>query len=157
MPTLGSNTLLRDAALGFVAGVIAVLLFHQIMVFILSLIGMTASTPYSMRPVPPFGVPTILNQMFWGGLWGVVFALIVDRLPRTWPLWAVGILFGWLGPMMVTWFVMAPIRGNPVAAGWVPSRMLVTALIAGSFGLGVALIFTLLRSRFSGTRSPLRI
>ena len=36
---------------------------------------------YSMRPIPPFGVPQILSQAFWGGIWGIVFALAVPRLP----------------------------------------------------------------------------
>src|SRR5436190_19983751 len=28
---------------------------------------------------PPFGVPEVLSQSFWGGVWGIVFLLIVPR------------------------------------------------------------------------------
>ena len=48
----------------------------------LSTVGMIQSPVYAMRGVPPYGVPTIVNQMFWGGLWGLLFAAIVDMLPH---------------------------------------------------------------------------
>ena len=144
----------RDLALGFLAGAIAVLVVHQVMIIILTQFGMIRGTPYSMRPVPPFGVPTILNQMFWGGLWGMVFAAILDRLPARWPLVLVGLAFGVLGPVLFGWFVVAPIKGLPVAAGWNPARMLNSILINGPFGIGAVYIFVYLRSWITGL--PLR-
>ena len=56
----------RDLVLGFLAGALAVVLFHQGMVVLLSTIGLIQSRVYTLQGVPPFGVPTILNQMFWG-------------------------------------------------------------------------------------------
>jgi hypothetical protein len=134
----------RDLVFGFIAGALAVVAFHQMMVFILSNIGMIQSQVYSMRGVPPYGMPTILNQMFWGGLWGVLFAAIADTLPH-WPLLILGFVFGVLGPVLASWFVVAPIKGNPIAAGWVPLRMLASILINGFWGIGLALIYTELR------------
>ncbi|HEX2215430.1 MAG TPA: hypothetical protein VHG27_01850, partial [Xanthobacteraceae bacterium] len=93
-----------------------------------------------------------LNGMFWGGLWGVVFALIVDRVPRTIPTWIFGLIFGAIGPVLVLWFVVFPLRGQPVAAGFMPVRMLVHIILHALFGLGVALFFTWLRAWMSGTR-----
>ena len=58
--------------LGFIAGALATLVFHQGMVLILNTAGIIPVQPYSMRPIPPFGVPALLNSMFWGGLWGIV-------------------------------------------------------------------------------------
>src|SRR5262245_30273143 len=59
----------RHLMYGFLAGALAVATFHQGMVFVLSIVGVIQSHVYALRGVPPFGVPTILNQMFWGGLW----------------------------------------------------------------------------------------
>ena len=64
----GTPSRARDLVFGFIAGALAVVAFHQVMVFVLSNVGMIQSQVYSMRGVPPYGVPTILNQMFWGGL-----------------------------------------------------------------------------------------
>jgi hypothetical protein len=102
----------RDLALGFIAGALAVVTFHQVMVLILSSVGLIQSRVYAMRGVPPFGVPTILNQMFWGGLWGLLFAAVGDTLPR-WPLLLLGFSFGVLGPVLASWFVVAPLQGHP--------------------------------------------
>jgi hypothetical protein len=132
--------LARRFVLGFVAGAVAVLAFHQVVVLLLGLLGAIPPRAYAITPVPPFSVPTIVNSLFWGGLWGVVFALIADRLPRAWPLWLSGLVFGLLGPLMFNWFVVAPLKGQAMAAGFVPLRMYPGVLILGAFGIGVALI-----------------
>ena len=51
----------RDLVLGFIAGALAVVTFHQVMVFMLSTVGLIQSRVYVMRGVSPFGVPTIVN------------------------------------------------------------------------------------------------
>jgi len=139
--------------LGFLAGALAVMTFHQGMVFLLSTVSLIQSRVYAMRDVPPFGVPTILNQMFWGGLWGLLFAAIADTLPA-WPLLLLGFTFGVLGPVLASWFVVAPLKGTPVAAGWVPQRMLAGVLINGCWGIGMVLIYAGLRRWASRPRQP---
>jgi len=139
--------------LGFIAGALAVVVFHQVMVFILSTVGLIQSQVYAMRGVPPFGVPTIVSQMFWGGVWGMLFAAVTDMLPP-WPLLLLGFTFGVLGPVLVSWFVVAPLKGTPIAAGWVPQRMLAGILINGFWGIGVALIYAGLRRLGSRPRLP---
>lgn len=137
----------RVLLIGFVAGALATATFHQVAVLILANAGLIQATPYSLRPVPPFAVPTILNAMFWGGLWGVLFALLEDRWPRGWSRLASGFVFGLAGPLLVTWFVVSPLRGQPVAAGFDPSRMLAGVLILGAFGIGLGLIYDVLSRR----------
>ena len=61
--------------LGFIAGAIAVLTFHQGMVEAMHALGLVSFSPYRTTPVPPFGVPVIVSNCFWGGLWGVLFGL----------------------------------------------------------------------------------
>jgi hypothetical protein len=140
----GTPSRARDLLFGFMAGALAVVVFHQGMVFVLNTVGLIQSTVYATRGVPPYGVPTILNQMFWGGLWGLLFAAIADSLPP-WPLLLLGATFGILGPVLAGWFVVAPLKGNPLAAGWVPPRMLAGLLINGCWGIGMVLMYAWLR------------
>jgi hypothetical protein len=131
--------------LGFVAGALATLIFHQLTVWSLGIVGMSEGNAYSLGPVPPFGVPQVINYAFWGGLWGCVFAVLADRFPRNWPLWLAGLVFGLLGPTLVGWLIVAPIKGRPIANGFVPSRMINSPIIHAMFGLGTALFYDLLR------------
>ena len=132
--------------LGFIAGAIAVLTFHQGMVAVLHMAFpvWVKFAPYRIMPVPPFGVPAIVSNCFWGGLWGVLFGLVMPRL--TWPLWLCGIILGLIAAT-AGWFIVAPLKGLPIAAGWDPSAMLRSVLINGCFGLGVGLILPLLMPR----------
>jgi hypothetical protein len=139
-----------DLVLGFIAGALAVLIFHQLVILLLGQFGLARGAAYSMSPVAPFGVPRLVNQMFWGGVWGIVFAAIYDRLP-SWNLVVTGLLFGLIGPTLFGWVVMALIRGQPMFAGFVPGRMLVSVLLNGvAFGIGLALIFAGLRRLTAG-------
>ena len=144
----GQRSTVALLLIGFVAGALAVFTFHQLTILLLSL-GSGQGNFYSLRPIPPFGVPQVLNQAFWGGLWGCVFALLADRFPRSWPLWLAGLVFGAVGPTLVGWFVIAPLRGNPVAQGFEPARMWRGPVINGMFGLGTGICFDLLR-RWAG-------
>jgi hypothetical protein len=113
---------------------------------------MSEGNVYSFRSTPPFGVPQVFNSAFWGGLWGCVFALLADRFPRQWPLWLAGLIFGIVGPTLVGWFVVAPLKGRPIANGFVLARMINSPIINGMFGLGTALFYDLLRRWFHGGR-----
>jgi len=130
------------AALGFLTAALAVLTFHQAMWGALYLAGMMPLAPYPMRPVPPWGVPLIASLCFWGGLYGAAFGLLAPRLPRA-PLWLLGLGLGVLAAL-VGWFVVAPIKGQPLAGGFVPARMLVSLLINGCWGVGVGVIMPFL-------------
>ena len=146
----GQRSLASLLLLGFVAGALATLTFHQITIWLLTTAGAIQGNPYSVRPIPPFGVPQFVNIAFWGGLWGCVFALIADRFPRNWPLWLAGFVFGAIAPTLVGWFVVAPIKGQPVAQGFNPARMWAGPVINGMFGLGTAVFYDLLRHRILG-------
>ena len=153
--TLGASRRSPAALLliGFVSGALATLTFHQGIIWVLSALGALQGSAYSWRPVEPFGVPQVLNLAFWGGLWGCVFALIADRFPRSWPLWLAGLLFGAIAPTVVGWFVIAPLRGQPVAQGFEPARMWVGPVINGAYGLGTAVFYAILqRWAWAGSR-----
>ena len=134
-------------ALGFLAGAVAVLTFHQGAIALLTATGAINGTLYSLRPVAPFGVPQIASNAFWGGVWGVVFAAIAPRDRRNAGYWLAGIALGALALPMVGWFIVAPLKGQPVAAGWNGARMGFSMLINGAWGLGVAVIYGMLQRR----------
>lgn len=137
-------TPLMRAFLGFVAGALAVLTFHQGMVAALHFAGLLPGVAYRLAPVPPFGVPVIVNLCFWGGLYGLVFGLVSPRLRA--PVWVSGIILGLIAAT-VGMFVVAPIKGTAIANGWAAWPMARSYIINATWGLGVGLILPLLLPR----------
>jgi hypothetical protein len=135
----------RTIALGFAAGVLSVLVFHQGTVWLLHMAGQLPSGPYSLRPIPPFGVPQIVNQCFWGGLWGILIAVLLRRLRV--PDLLFGFIFGAVALGLTNWVILPAIKGGAYFAGGDPRRMAITVAIVGTFGWGVALILRAPRSR----------
>jgi hypothetical protein len=136
---------LRTLLLGILAGAIAVPIFHQLTVLALYSAGLVPNAPWSFRPVPPYGVPTILNQAFWGGMWGLLFGLIMLARP-TLSAVLVGLLVGMLGAAMVNLTLLPWLRGQPMPIGDL-NRWWRPMLINGIWGLGMGIIFTALRGR----------
>lgn len=133
----------RKLILGFVAGFIAVLLFHQPVLALLTQIGVAKAATYSFNATAPLGVPQVISISFWGGVWGVIFAAIEGRFPRGGRYWLYAFLFGAIFPTLVAWFVVAPLKGLPLAGGWQMSRMITGFVINGAWGLGTALLLAL--------------
>ena len=66
--------------LGFVAAAIAVLTSTRAWWQLLHALGVVPFAPYRTTPVPPFGVPVIVSNCFWGGLYGALFGLAYAAL-----------------------------------------------------------------------------
>jgi hypothetical protein len=132
------------AFLGFVAAAIAVLTFHQGMVATLHALGWAPFTSYRTTLIPPLGVPVIVSNCFWGGVYGALFGLALPRF--TWPTWLCGLLLGVIAAL-VGMFVVAPLKHMAVAGGWMPANILRSLVINGFWGLGVGLILPLLMPR----------
>src|SRR5262245_55472628 len=100
--------------LGFIAGFIAVLLFHQGLRAALMAAGAVSVTPYALEPGVVTAVPRVLSRALWGGVWGALLVLIESRLPRRSPyvFWFVALAFGALVPSLFAWFVLAPLKGQ---------------------------------------------
>src|SRR5689334_18497399 len=115
---------------GFVAGFLAVLTFQSGLVALLHAAGAVPFAPWSVAPVPPFGVPRSLSAAFWGGLWGAAYALLEPRLTARLGWWAGGLVFGAVLPVLVLWLVVLPLKGQPVGGGFAPpSRVPLTVEI----------------------------
>jgi len=123
---------------GFVAGAISVLIFHQGAFAIMNLLGLTHHPLYSTTATAPFGVPGIWSIAFWGGIWGLIFAAFFMGLWGGALVFA-GTLFGAFVLSAVAWFVVAPIKGQPIAGGAVPMAMAAAMFANGAWGFGTAL------------------
>lgn len=128
----------RWLVVGFVAGALSVLVFHQGAAALLHAIGMTAHAPYSANPTAPFGVPQVLSLAFWGGVWGVALAAAFVRASGARLLIGAAI-FGAIAPTLVAWLVVAPLKGQPIAAGFAPMAMLVGPIVNAAWGLGTGI------------------
>ncbi len=133
-----TGDLSRWLVVGFLSGAVSVLLFHQGVAALLHALDLTARAPYSMQPTKPFGVPVLWSITFWGGIWGAVLAATLARLHGT-PLIVGSLVFGAVLPTLVAWFVVAPLKGQPMAAGFVPAAMTIGPIVNGAWGLGAGI------------------
>ncbi len=138
-------------ARGFVAGAVAVLIFHQVALGVLHLVGLTPASPWSFAPTAPIGVPAVVSAAFWGGLWGVLLVAVAPRVARSPGLAA---LFGAVALTLVAWFVVLPLKGLPAGGGFAWPGVLVGPIVNGAWGLGVPL---LLRGLERSGRRPARV
>ena len=134
----GRAELPRWLIVGFAAGFVSVLVFHQGVAALLHALELTPRAPYSLQPTQPLGVPVITSIAFWGGVWGALLAATLARLDGA-RLVAAATIFGAIFPTLVAWFVVAPLKGNPVAGGFVPAAMLIGPIVNGAWGLGTGL------------------
>lgn len=135
-------------ALGFVAGVFATLIFHEIGVELCHLAGLTPNTPYNLTPVPPLGVPRMASLAFWGGIWAIAFTLAekaMTRFPAGY--WITAALFGAIIPTVFSWLVLAPLRGQPLGYGFELPRTVSGMIVNGLWGLGTGVFLTMLAGR----------
>ncbi|SFR53445.1 hypothetical protein SAMN05216203_1213 [Marinobacter daqiaonensis] len=126
----------------FISGFLATLIFHQGLLAVFYFAGIAPAAPFSLAPVPPLGVPSVLSLAFFGGLWGIVLWALVGRL-GTAAFWSLMVILGALGPTAVAMLVVFPMKGLTVSA-----QIVVGGLILNGFwGLGVAVFQTLLGAR----------
>jgi len=131
----------KRALLGFALGALSVVTFHAAAWEAFHVLGLMPP-PYPMRAVPPLGVPQIISLCFWGGVWGALFGLILPALPHSVPLWVKGIGLG-LAAVLFGWFVVAPLKGQPIAGGWQAMSIVRSLVLNGFWGFGVGLMLSL--------------
>ena len=139
---------LNRIVFGFLAGALAVFVFHQLTIY-----GLLGRTPWSnWAPVRPYGVPAMLNTAFWGGVWGIVLAIVIARFPSLFPrrplfgvlYFAAAFLFGAVFPTLVGWYFVPLIKGGAMGPRGVWTNALI---INGMWGLGAGLFLNLLTNR----------
>lgn len=131
--------------LAFVAGFASTLLFHQGLLFILHLAGLSPRAPWAMKAVAPFGVPQVVSLAFWGGVWAVALLPLLARWRGSWRELLAWVIAGAIGPTLVALLVVMPLKGGRVAGGGDPRLIAGALLLNGAWGLGTALLLRLLR------------
>jgi len=130
-------------ATAFVAGALAVPVFHQLLFLLLYLLGVIPVAPFSLEPTKPFGVPEVVSASFWGGVWGIVFALTLPRFFHGIGYWLASVIIGGLALTLVYMFVVVPLK-----TGTLPSEMgglfIIGFLLNAAWGIGWALLLMLL-------------
>src|SRR5688572_28854501 len=137
---------------GFIAGFASTLIFHQLALGLLWSAGLTPSAPFSMAATQPFSVPAVLSLAFWGGVWGILFALTERKFARRGGYWVAAFLFGAVLPSLVALLVVLPLKGQPVGGGWQARVWLTAFLINGAWGIGTGLILRALLAKIAWAR-----
>ncbi len=130
--------LARWITVGFLAGAVSALLFHQGALGVLNMLGMTERAPFSLQATEPYGVPQLWSLAFWGGVWGVLLAALLRRYDGA-GLVAASLVAGAVLPTLVAWFLVAPLKGQPLAAGFEATAMAVGIIVNAAWGLGTGL------------------
>jgi hypothetical protein len=138
--------LARLAASGFIAGFLAVLIFHQSVWYVLDLVGLIPPQrpAWPLDAIPPFGVPSVVSKAFWGGVWGALLAPILRGLSGR-AYWTGWIVVSAVALTLVAFFVVPPVKSEPIPALW--PRFFAALLVNAAWGLGTALFLQLVRAR----------
>ena len=121
------------------AGFCATIFFHQPALWLLHRAGMTPRAPYSMTPVPPFGVPAVISLAFWGGVWGILMIPAIARIRNDAMYYLAAIIFGAILPTLVAGLIVAPLKHQPIPHS--PSMLILGFVVNAAWGLGTALLF----------------
>lgn len=128
----------------FIAGTLAVPLGHQLALWAMHAIGFIDRAPFSMTATKPFGVPSVISLSFWGGVWGILLGLVLERT-RGAKFWVLALVIGAIAPTLVAAFVVAPLKGVQVGGN---AKLLVVGLIVnGVWGLATAAFYRLMSRR----------
>jgi len=125
--------------LAFVAGVLAVPIFHQILLWILHAAGIVPIAPFNMAPTKPLGLPDIVSISFWGGVWGVVFALTLPRWFSGAAYWIAALVAGGVVLTLVFMFVVWPLKIGGLPPDLI-GLFIVGFLLNAAWGIGWALL-----------------
>lgn len=137
---------MRRIVLAFLAGALAVLAVHQPMLAALHALGILSWPAYSLAPTRPFGVPAVLSQAFFAGLWAVVLVPLAARSPTPRGYYARALVLGALAPTAVgialtllghgyppghTSPLVAVTAGAAINAAWMAATAWIAAKLAG--------------------------
>lgn len=125
--------------LGFIAGFFATLIFHQLALALMWSMDFAPYKPFAMAPTHPFGIPSVISFAFWGGIWGILFALIEGRFPRGGAYWVTAFLFGGILASLVAFVIVLPLKGQPMGGGWHLQTMVRAFILNGLWGIGTGL------------------
>lgn len=137
--------ILKSILLGFIAGAIATVTVHEIISAIFHNPAIWTGWPrpsWNMDPAEMTGLPQIVSDMFWGGLWGSLFGLILGTRPQG-SMTLRGALLGIVGPAVIGVFLAVPFFTGrfPVFFGGDSSKIIPVLCILAGFGAATAWLY----------------
>lgn len=125
---------IKNILFGFIAGVIATLTIHELLKCVLVDAGFLSATAWNMEPVAPFGLPHIASAAFWGGVWGMILALVYGNQPEG-AMTFRGMLFGIVGPALLGALLWVPlVKGQPPFFDGEPAPIAAVLIILAGWG-----------------------
>ena len=140
---------LKSIILGFIAGAIATVTIHELInLAILHYWTDFPRQPWAMDPVSVTvgqttlaEVPRFARDAFWGGIWGIIFALILGSVPKG-SMTLKGLILGLLGPGVFGALIIVPaITGGEPFLGGNQNVIAGTLLMAAGFGAVAAWLY----------------
>lgn len=128
----------------FIAGFVATLAFHQTVLGLLHAGNPAVPAPFNLAATAPFGVPAVISLAFWGGVWGIVLWALIRNSEGA-KHWIKALVIGAIGPSAVALFVVMPLKGMGMAAGWDPKIIVGALMLNGAWGIGVAMLMRLMQ------------
>jgi hypothetical protein len=128
----------------FVAGFVSTLTFHQGVIWLFYTMGAFSRAPWNMDGVPPLGLPSVISLAFWGGVWGIPIWYLMRHATNA-AYWVRAIVFGAIGPTVVAFLVVVPLKGGSFGAGWDPKLWIGGLIVNGAWGLGLAVFMRALK------------
>ena len=130
---------MKPYARAFAAGFVSTLIFHQGVLLLFYLMGAIPAAPWSLVPTVPLGVPSVISLSFWAGVWGIAL----------WPLlrgasgsayWIRAIVLGAIGPTVVAFLIVAPLKGRAFGMGWEAKLWIGGFIVNAAWGFGLAVL-----------------
>ncbi len=138
--------MMKRVLLAFLAGFLATLVFHQPVLWLLHNAGIAPFAPWSMTPVKPFGVPSVISLAFWGGVWGIIMIPVIARIRSEAAYFLTAAVFGAILPTLVAALVSAPLHGKPIPKA-TPGLLITGLSVNAAWGIGTAIFFRLFARR----------
>ncbi len=106
------GTSFKNLLIGFAAGAIALVTVHELIALCLADAGHISRVPWSLETSALTGLPQIATDVIWGGVWGMVFAVILGNVPQG-SMTVRGAILGLVGPALIGMLVLVPlVRGE---------------------------------------------
>lgn len=141
---------------GFIAGAIALVTVHELINLAILKAGVPfARTPWSLEAVPVkvgltelVTLPRIVIDTLIGGLWGILFALILGAVPLG-SMTLKGAVLGLVAPGVLGALILCPvINGTEILMGNDGRAIAYTLLMSAGFGAATAWLYGFMAEGF---------
>jgi hypothetical protein len=134
---------IKNIFIGFIAGFISTIVFHQGILEILFQLGIIPTAPYSMIATKPFAIPGFISLAFWGGVWGIIPAVILRHNSVKFSYWFKLFIFGGIFPPLCAALIVFPLKG--ILLNYNFTTITLMFMINAIWGIGTGIIIRIFR------------